>query len=83
MTQYQLGAPRSNPKTFFGLYLHLAERCCENLQSARGLARFKFGPAMQGSREPNVGPGPAQILRIFGFVNSKTDGENATVQSKF
>ena len=31
----------------------------------------------QGRREPNVGPGPAQILRISGFVNSKTDGENA------
>ena len=32
---------------------------------------------MQRRREPNVGPGPAQIWRISGFVNSKTDGENA------
>ena len=24
----------------------LAERCCENLQSAKGLARCKFGPAI-------------------------------------
>ena len=32
--------------------------------------------------EPNVGPGPAQILRISGFVNSKTDGENAAVLSE-
>ena len=36
----------------------------------------------QGRREPNVGPGPAQILRISGFVNSKTDGENAAVLSE-
>ena len=37
----------------------------------------------QGRREPNVNPGPAQILRISGFVNSKTGGENATVLSGF
>ena len=30
---------------------------------------------MRGRREPNVGPGPAQIWRISGFVNSKTDGK--------
>ena len=36
----------------------------------------------QGRREPNVGPGPAQIWRISGFVNSKTDGENAAVLSE-
>ena len=36
---------------------------------------------MQGLREPNVGPGSAQITRISGFVNLKTDGENATVFS--
>ena len=28
------------------------------------------------------GPGAAQILRISGFVNSKTDGENAAVLSE-
>ena len=31
----------------------------------------------QGRREPNLGPGPVQILRISGFVNSKTDRKNA------
>ena len=31
---------------FFGFHLHLAERCCKNLQSARGLARCKSGPAI-------------------------------------
>ena len=31
----------------------------------------------QGRREPNVGPGPAQMWRNCGFVKSKTDGENA------
>ena len=36
-----------------------------------------------GRRERNVGPGSAQILRISGFVNSKTDGENALVLSGF
>ena len=46
MTQHQLGAPSWNRKIFFGLRLHLAERCCKNLQSARGLARCKFGPAI-------------------------------------
>ena len=38
--------------------------------------------AHSGRREPNVGPGPAQIWRISGFVNSKMDGENATVWSE-
>ena len=32
----------------------------------------------QGRPEPNVGPESAQILGISSFVNSKTDGENAT-----
>ena len=38
--------------------------------------------SVQGRREPNVGPGPAQIWRISGFVNSKTEGENAAVLSE-
>ena len=46
MTQYQLVAPRSNRNIFFGLHLYLAERCCKNLQSARGLAQCKSGPAI-------------------------------------
>ena len=46
MAQYQLRALRSHLKTFYGLHLHLAERCCENLQSARGPARCKSGPAV-------------------------------------
>ena len=46
MTQYQLGAPRPNCKSFFGLHLYLAERCCENFQSARDPARCKSGPAI-------------------------------------
>ena len=29
----------------------------------------------QGRQESNVGPGPAQIWWISGFVNYKTDGE--------
>ena len=36
----------SNLNTFYGLYLHWAVRCCENLQSARGPARCKSGPAI-------------------------------------
>ena len=47
MAQYQQGAPPWNRKTFFGLQLYLAKRCCENLQSARGPARSKFGPAIK------------------------------------
>ena len=35
MAQYQLRASRSYLKTFYGLHLYLAERCCEKLQSAR------------------------------------------------
>ena len=46
MAQYQLRALRSNLKTFYGLYLHLAEGCCENLQSARGPVRRKSDPAI-------------------------------------
>ena len=46
MTQHQLGAPSGNCKFFLGLHLYLAERCCENLQSAKGLARCKFGLAI-------------------------------------
>ena len=38
---------------------------------------------MPGRREPNVGPGSAQIIRVSAFVNSKTDGENAIVLSWF
>ena len=38
---------------------------------------------IQGRREPNLGLGPAQILRISVFVNSKTDGKNAAVLSEF
>ena len=41
-----------------------------------------MGRAIQGRRKPNVGPGPAQISRISGFVNTKTDRENAAVLSK-
>ena len=37
---------------------------------------------IQGRREPNVGPGLAQIWRISGFVNSKTDGENPALLSE-
>ena len=33
----------------------------------------------QGRREPRVGPGTAQILRISGFVQSKTNKENGTL----
>ena len=38
---------------------------------------------LQGRREPDVGPGSAQILGISGFVYSTTQGENATVFSGF
>ena len=38
---------------------------------------------VQGRREPNVGPGLAQILDISSFAYSKTEGENATVFPDF
>ena len=37
----------------------------------------------QGRREPRMGPGTAQILRISGFVQSKTGKENGTLFSGF
>ena len=37
---------------------------------------------LQVRQKPNVGPGPAQMSRNSGFVNSKTDGDNAAVLSK-
>ena len=46
MAQYQLRALRSNLKTFYGLHLYLAERCCKNLQSAKGPTPCKSGPAI-------------------------------------
>ena len=46
MTQYKLRASSWNRKAFFGLHLYLAERCCENLLSARGPARCKSGLAI-------------------------------------
>ena len=36
----------------------------------------------QGRREPNVGPGPAQICRISGFVKPKIYEKNAAVWSE-
>ena len=30
-------------RLFFGLPLYLAEKCCENLQSAKGHAQYKSG----------------------------------------
>ena len=36
----------------------------------------------QCRRGPKVGPGPAQIRWISGFVKSKIDGENAVVWSE-
>ena len=42
--KWQLGALRSNRKTFFGFPLNLAERSCKNSQSAGGPARCKSGP---------------------------------------
>ena len=37
----------------------------------------------QGRLEPKMGPGSAQILRISGFVQSKTAEENGTIFSGF
>ena len=38
---YSASAQRSDSRTFFGLHLHLAERCCKNLISARDPAQYK------------------------------------------
>ena len=37
---------------------------------------------MQMRREPNVGPGTAQMRRNCGFVMSKIDGENSPFWSE-
>ena len=44
------------------------------------MLRYQLHMSQQGRREPNVGPGPAQIHWISGSVNSKTDGENAALK---
>ena len=36
------GAPRSEGKTFYGLHLYLAGRCCNNLQSTRQALKSKL-----------------------------------------
>ena len=46
MAQYKLRVLRSNLRTFYGLHLHLTERCCKNFQSATGPAWCKIGPAI-------------------------------------
>ena len=40
---YNARAPRTDGKTFFGLHLYLAERCCKNSQSTRGPVQCKSG----------------------------------------
>ena len=60
-------------------------------QSQSGLVQMKdflrlvfcISMPYQGRREPNMGPGSAQILQISGFVKSKTNGQNATDLSGF
>ena len=87
MAQYQLRALRSNLKTFYGLHLHLVERCCENLQSARGPARCKSGPAITWLVSVTIyctifqqqfinSPPPRQFLRTKYFLK-KLAMENA------
>ena len=39
-------SPGSDSRTFFGLHLYLATRCCKNHLSARGLAQCKSGPGI-------------------------------------
>ena len=38
------GTPRSDSKPFFGLYLYLAGRCCNNPQNATDPAQCKSSP---------------------------------------
>ena len=46
MAQYQPRAQRSDGETFFGLHLYLAERCCKNLQNAKGPAHVNSAPTI-------------------------------------
>ena len=39
-------APRTDGKTFFGLHIYLAGKCCNNLQSTRGPVQYKSGPGI-------------------------------------
>ena len=76
-----MGFVKKEPQYMFSCYASAASR--KKYSKTRVKTEQKIitnAMAMQGRREPNVGPGPAQILRIPGFVNnSNTDGENATV----
>ena len=76
--------------TFFFRFICACFCCGESINKLSNLVwcffiikTWDYSTTKQGRREPNVGPRPAQILRISGFVNSKTDGENATVLSGF
>ena len=46
MAQCQGPGALSDGETFFGLYLYLAERCCEKSQSARSPVQCKSGPCL-------------------------------------
>ena len=60
-------------------HLHIPYR---NFCSISFYFPFHSIPCPQERREPNVGPGPAQIWRISGFVYSKTDGKTAAFLSE-
>ena len=62
-------------QNFFCLYLYLAGRCCENLQSARGPAYYKSGPEITWFVSVTIyciiftdnSPPPRQFLRTKYF----------------
>ena len=68
-------ALRSDSKFFFVLYLYLAERCCKNSQTARGLASYKSGPGIVWFVSATIyciifnnnSPTPRQFLRTKYF----------------
>ena len=56
---------------------------CEGCNNLRGPIQLKTRHwDSQGRREPNVGPGPAQICQISGFVKSKIYEKKAAVWSE-
>ena len=76
-----MGFVKKEPQYMFSCYTSAASRKKYSKTSVKTEQKIIANTmAMQGRREPSMGLGPVQILRIPGFVNnSKTDRENATV----
>ena len=65
----------------YSIFFH--NKCSTYRRTGRITLEHNILGTYQWRREPRVGPGTAQILRISGFVLSRTGKENGTLFSGF